>query len=883
MSIGNSNIHQVSEIPEITKLPNGRLRVVRRFNKFTREDVDDENLGSLMGDFGDLDTTGEQIVNQGYTNLRLISVEVDNRFNAVTNNSNPVLVKTYETLTNAFVQVTDEDQVEELENGRKRITRVFRAQSGTTYSGDVGSTNAGGSNTSFILAKSDLKDTGAFAELTLTFITTGIDNIREDIIGSQKAIIITKTGSEPTASDASTYSDITYDGSSDWSIARKDNSRVDGLDVYTYTFLLDNTVLSVSEDKVGSQEAYVEEVFNPLVTIPGITISGGSSVAGDYFLGSSTYNLKNRYFTADGGTYAKLLQYTGSVWEVRQLTSQYATNSGTNPNNEDDPPETGWLGTGNNLIENLSFRDFDNTLPHSLQGLSTSHRYEKDGYVLAKMDRSNIDGIPTVRYTFLRPSVLSVNKSNNDANGSISVQAFNLNSDNSTIIDSTGAIVDSDTHLLVEERVSDFDGIPTKTFIYQKKKFFQKATGDNGLTQITRVEQQASSATDFVIKNGQQGGVTHHSSNDTDTETDLNGESGTYYLSSQKIDNNNLVEIRTSIFTKGGKLSENTVPYTISGIETITITSIGAEETLPEGDSIKLFKKEDSDVSGVKKFSRTYIKGVNATSTTTSFTSGKIYQMNATVDFSSVGGPSVGVVGDYFKATSTATVTDGNAYLVSDITNDATASYEDIVEVQIPGSVAIETSNVSVGGISGTIATTNVTPITRKKVVATVTQQIKTTLDDLSDTDLAYDLRGISCSVNFTNLTEEVGGGTSVTVGTDTNQLTSSGFNRRLTAGLRNQFYIGHYLIHDKKTATGTFSYTSNSTPKITGGSLATSITRTSESKNIITGTGSESQDDADDSPPDTYRTSGTLSINTRPLFTTVDGTVFYEVVKYTV
>ena len=127
MSIGNANIHQVSEIPEITKLPNGRLRVVRRFNKFTREDVDNANLGSLMGDFGDLDTSGQQVVNQGYTNLRLISVEVDNRFNAVTNNSNPVLVKTYETLTTVFVQITDEDKIEELENGTRRLTRVLRS------------------------------------------------------------------------------------------------------------------------------------------------------------------------------------------------------------------------------------------------------------------------------------------------------------------------------------------------------------------------------------------------------------------------------------------------------------------------------------------------------------------------------------------------------------------------------------------------------------------------------------------------------------------------------------------------------------------------------------------------------------------------------------
>ena len=81
MSLGNTSLHQQGDIPEITKLPNDRIRVVRRFQKFTREDVDNSNLGSLMGDFGALDTTGEQISGQGYTDCRLISVEVDTRFN----------------------------------------------------------------------------------------------------------------------------------------------------------------------------------------------------------------------------------------------------------------------------------------------------------------------------------------------------------------------------------------------------------------------------------------------------------------------------------------------------------------------------------------------------------------------------------------------------------------------------------------------------------------------------------------------------------------------------------------------------------------------------------------------------------------------------------
>ena len=122
MSIGNTSLHQSGEIPEIVKLPNGRIRVTRRFHKFTREDIDNANLGSLMGDFGDLDTTGEQISNQGYTNCRLISVEVDTRFNSVSNTDSAVLVKTYETLTAVWTKEQD-DEVTSTDNGLRVLER----------------------------------------------------------------------------------------------------------------------------------------------------------------------------------------------------------------------------------------------------------------------------------------------------------------------------------------------------------------------------------------------------------------------------------------------------------------------------------------------------------------------------------------------------------------------------------------------------------------------------------------------------------------------------------------------------------------------------------------------------------------------------------------
>ena len=172
MSLGNTSLHQRGEIPEIIKLPNGRIRVVRRFHKFTREDIDNATLGSTMGNFGDLDTTGEQVSNQGYTDCRLIKVEVDTRFNAISNADNAVLVKTYETLTSSFVQITD-DTIRFTDNGLKEVTRTYRAVSGTTSSNVVGTTSITSGSTTLYLASSKVEDNDAFAELTEVYFEAG--------------------------------------------------------------------------------------------------------------------------------------------------------------------------------------------------------------------------------------------------------------------------------------------------------------------------------------------------------------------------------------------------------------------------------------------------------------------------------------------------------------------------------------------------------------------------------------------------------------------------------------------------------------------------------------------------------------------------------------
>ena len=243
MSLGNTNIHQKGDIPEITKLPNGRIRVIRRFQKFTREDVDNSNLGSLMGDFGDLDTTGEEIAGQGYTDCRLISVEVDNRFNALSNAENAVLIKTYETLTDTFVETVD-PTVTFSESGLKEITKIYRAVSGTTSSNTIGTTTLASGE---ILATSSIKDDTAFAELTEVYRESGIRNVTVERDSDSQTVSVECVELSSTEVSSALSSLI-----GDHELATERTQNKDGFEVNIYTYKIDDlTTLETTSDDLN--------------------------------------------------------------------------------------------------------------------------------------------------------------------------------------------------------------------------------------------------------------------------------------------------------------------------------------------------------------------------------------------------------------------------------------------------------------------------------------------------------------------------------------------------------------------------------------------------------------------------------------------------------
>jgi hypothetical protein len=486
MSIGNTSLHQRGEIPEIVKLPNGRIRVTRRFHKFTREDIDNANLGSLMGDFGDLDTAGEQISNQGYTNCRLISVEVDTGFNSVSNTDSAVLVKTYETLTNLFVQITD-DTVTFTENGLKQITRVYRAVSGTTSSTVVGVTALG---TGEILASSRIEDNDAFAELTETYVEAGILSRTEDFVGSQDSLVIEAIGPDPSTP-------------SGFSLASKQESNYEGLQTNRFTFLKNDVKLSASEDEIGSQNAITEEWFKP---------------------------------------------------------------------------EEG--------------------------------RATKASYSLARKEESDVGGIPTERYTFLRPSILSVQQDFNNVLQRVSVQAFNL--DSAAVSAALSEVTVN--HKLIATNESDYAGIKTTTFQYQ---IDESSTVDyelNGLRRVTRTS-IAEAGTDYAKTVG-----ISYIDHQIDDETDVR-----CFLASYAINDTDSFRQVEEVWLESGVLSiseshrygDSVEVYSVEGIKLTEAQARSAITDLPA--TAKFYGSRLSNYEGLQTTIYEFFTGSGVISTSISY------------------------------------------------------------------------------------------------------------------------------------------------------------------------------------------------------------------------------------------------------------------------
>ena len=259
--------------PEVEKLQNGRYRLEFRCTGFSKTDwYANYSEGRIFADFGSLMDAEMVIDGVGGSNAIPDSVYPDMRLREnrleYTPSGTLVVYFAYETLTDTFVQVKDDNVDYEL-NGLRRVTRPLIAKADTAYAKVVGTDTishsvAGGATVTLTLGAFSIDNDDAATTITETWLEAGTLSQSNDYVGSQEAIVIQAIGEVPATP-------------SGYSLAKTDVSDFEGYSTNSYTFLKDGAVMSRSRDSVGSQQAVVFEVFNGTPTTADANTYGGGS------------------------------------------------------------------------------------------------------------------------------------------------------------------------------------------------------------------------------------------------------------------------------------------------------------------------------------------------------------------------------------------------------------------------------------------------------------------------------------------------------------------------------------------------------------------------------------------------------------------------------
>jgi hypothetical protein len=328
--------------PAVEQLQNGRYQLTINCSTMnSRKDWYSENKARIFPDFGSLESAEMSI--DGLA-PRTGEAYTDMRLVSVQSSTQGelyVVTLVYQTLGSSFVQVKD-DTFNFAQNGLRRVTRTSIAKAGTDFQKTVGTTS----------------------------ITSQID--------SETAVTCFLASYE--IDDTDSYREVT--------------------EVY-----IEAGTLSETEDKVGSQLAIVKETFASTPSTP-----GGYSLASQQISDFSGIPTRRFRFLKNNVTLSETRDKVGS-----QLAIVTEVFNGT-------PSAPG-------------------------------------GYSLASEQESNVDGIPTRQFRFLKPSVLSRNISTRNKGKLIieTVEAFNETPTATT----SGAVQ-------IGDQESNVEGIPTKRFTFAK-------------------------------------------------------------------------------------------------------------------------------------------------------------------------------------------------------------------------------------------------------------------------------------------------------------------------------------------------------------------------------------------------------------------------------
>ena len=405
----------------------------------------------------------------------------------------------------------------------------------------------------YSLARTEVSNFEGINTNRYTFLKPSVLSRSEDKVGSQLAIVIESFGEVPDAPDG-------------YSLARTDVSDFEGIKTNRYTFLKNDVQLTQGNDYVGSQLAITQEWFNPsapkTVTDYSLAREDTSDVDG---IPTTRYTfLKNDVQLSEGNDYVGSQLAITQEWfnpSAPKTVTDYSL-AREDVSDVDGIPTVRYTFLKDDVQLSEGKDYIGSQLAITEEWFNPTSRNTKASYSLAREDTSDVDGIPTTRYTFLKPSILSLDTPKVGGQQTVVVQAFNQSS--ATVTSALSEVTVN--HKLVNEAKSDYEGIQTSSYTFEVDDFDVLSATENGLKLITKTELSTSNFT-----RGTVGTDTHP----TDTALILAGE---------EIDNGNTIKKRVSRWAEAGTLNRS--EDKVGSQQAITIQAIGEIPATPEGYSL---------------------------------------------------------------------------------------------------------------------------------------------------------------------------------------------------------------------------------------------------------------------------------------------------------
>jgi len=212
------------------------------------------------------------------------------------------------------------------------------------------------------------------------------------------------------------------------------------------------------------------------------------------------------------------------------------------------------------------------------------------GYSLASKQESNFEGFQTNRFTFLKPSILSLQQEFVGGATTIQVSAFEMTESqvNADLSEVTAS------HILISQSEGDYEGITTSQFTYEVDDFEVESQSEDGMEIIVRTELSTSDFSTGVIG----------------TETYK-----TLFLTQENIDNGNTIKKRTSRYSEAGVLSISPLEedgfslapsyvYVTTGAPASSMTGLVKPNGTALGTNVTWFEPKVQNVEGFSTYTQ---------------------------------------------------------------------------------------------------------------------------------------------------------------------------------------------------------------------------------------------------------------------------------------